>query len=90
MDARLELNIETGSGSTRDCSPTPDYGTGCPRCGGLMVAEFCMDLLDGIGELESLSSRCVLCGEMVDPVILQNRRIQRPTHQGSIQQRRAT
>jgi hypothetical protein len=85
MDARLELRIETGSASTSHCCETT-----CTRCGGLMVGEFCMDLLNGIGELEFLASRCVLCGEVVDPVILKNRRIQRPTHQESIQRRRTT
>ena len=40
----------------------------CPRCGGLMVAEWCEDLSD------YRAQRCVQCGEIVDPVILQNRR----------------
>jgi hypothetical protein len=55
-----------------------EYGTDtasgrCPRCGGLMVADFCMDLLNSTGELECSASRCVQCGEIVDPVILRNR-----------------
>ena len=41
----------------------------CPRCGGLMVAEWCQDLSDYSGQ------RCVQCGELIDPVILQNRRL---------------
>jgi hypothetical protein len=40
----------------------------CSRCGGLMVAEWCQDLSDYSGQ------RCVQCGELIDPVILQNRR----------------
>ncbi|HXX75796.1 MAG TPA: hypothetical protein VEI50_11745 [Nitrospiraceae bacterium] len=52
-------------------------GGRCHQCGGLMVGEFCMDLLNGSGELEFLASRCVQCGEVVDPVILMNRRLQR-------------
>ena len=40
-----------------------------------MVGDFCMDLLNGTGELEFLASRCVQCGEVVDPVILKNRRM---------------
>jgi Zn ribbon nucleic-acid-binding protein len=40
----------------------------CPRCSGLMVAEWCEDLSD------YRAQRCVQCGEVVDPVILQNRR----------------
>jgi uncharacterized Zn finger protein len=40
----------------------------CPRCSGLMVAEWCQDLSDHTAQ------RCVQCGEVIDPVILQNRR----------------
>lgn len=39
----------------------------CPRCNGLMVAEWCQDLSD------HRAQRCVQCGEIVDPVILRNR-----------------
>jgi len=39
----------------------------CPRCSGLMVAEWCEDLSDHSAQ------RCVQCGEVIDPVILQNR-----------------
>lgn len=46
---------------------------GCPRCGGLMVAEPCVDYLDSTGHYDFLARRCVLCGEVVDPVILRNR-----------------
>lgn len=45
----------------------------CARCGGLMVTDFCMDLLFCIGETEFAAKRCVQCGEIVDPVILRNR-----------------
>jgi hypothetical protein len=45
----------------------------CDRCGGLMVTDFCMDLLFCIGETEFAAKRCVQCGEVVDPVILCNR-----------------
>jgi hypothetical protein len=40
----------------------------CPRCSGLMVAEWCEDLSD------YRAQRCVQCGEVIDPIILQNRR----------------
>ena len=40
----------------------------CSRCNGLMVAEWCDDLSD------YRVQRCVQCGEVVDPVILRNRR----------------
>ena len=39
----------------------------CPRCGGLMVHEWGADF----------GQRCVQCGELVDSVILENRRLQR-------------
>jgi hypothetical protein len=55
----------------------------CHRCGGLMVGELCMDLLNSTGELEFAAKRCVQCGEVVDPVILANRAIQRVRVSGS-------
>ncbi len=45
----------------------------CLRCGGLMVNEFYMDVLDTVGELKLPAKRCVQCGEVVDFVILINR-----------------
>jgi hypothetical protein len=41
----------------------------CPRCSGLMVAEWCSDLSDHCAQ------RCVQCGEVIDPVIMLNRRL---------------
>jgi hypothetical protein len=46
----------------------------CVRCDGLMVNDFCMDLLNSFGESKFFAKRCVQCGEVVDLVILQNRR----------------
>jgi hypothetical protein len=65
------------------CSPVFRTRTTCVRCGGLMVGEFCMDLLNSSGELEVETLRCVQCGEVVDPVILANRAIQRVRVPGS-------
>ena len=45
----------------------------CARCGGLMVNDFCMDVLISIGESKFFAKRCVQCGEVVDPIILENR-----------------
>jgi hypothetical protein len=45
----------------------------CRRCGGLLVSDFCMDLLNSTGELEFATKRCVQCGDVVDPVILNHR-----------------
>jgi len=47
----------------------------CARCGGLMVTEQCFDLLSDSGHLDFMARRCVQCGELVDPVILENRRL---------------
>lgn len=52
--------------------------TRCSRCGGFMVTEQCLDLLDESGHRDFRARRCVLCGEFIDPVILQNRQ-RRPT-----------
>lgn len=47
----------------------------CVRCGGLMVGEFCMDLLGSSGEQDCPLVRCVQCGDVVDAVIERNRRL---------------
>jgi ribosomal protein S27AE len=45
----------------------------CARCGGLMVQDYCLDVLGNIGESEFAAKRCVQCGEVVDSIILRNR-----------------
>jgi hypothetical protein len=62
-DDRIEL--ETLSDSTR-----------CSRCRGLMVIEHRFDSMVGTGAVDVSLRRCVQCGEVIDPVILQNRRSQ--------------
>lgn len=47
----------------------------CSRCGGLMVEEQCLDLLDDTGRIHFTALRCVQCGELVDPVILRHRQV---------------
>ena len=47
----------------------------CLRCGGFMVNEVSMDLMSSTGELDCVTRRCVQCGDILDPVILRNRRI---------------
>jgi hypothetical protein len=42
----------------------------CPRCTGLMVRD---DLQDETGLARFVAWRCVICGEVLDPVILENR-----------------
>ena len=55
----------------------------CVRCGGLLVIDHCMDLMDGTGRLVFAALRCVQCGDVIDPVILRNRVTQR-TKQASV------
>ena len=50
-------------------SAAPHEST-CKRCCGFIVNDFFC-----IGEMEFATQRCVQCGEIVDPVILRNRRI---------------
>ena len=54
----------------------------CPRCKGLMVVEESFDSIAGGDQAGSLVRRCVQCGEVVDPVILQNRQLQLGTDVG--------
>lgn len=64
-----------------DSHGTPDSSHGvagnvddaCIRCGGLMVLEHYMDLLDDTGQIGVTAFRCTSCGEVVDPTILRNR-----------------
>jgi hypothetical protein len=48
----------------------------CPRCRGLLVTDSYLDLEDDTGRIDFLARRCVQCGEVIDPVILLNRRRQ--------------
>ena len=78
LERTMALKSEILGGFESVCAASGN-GTTCRRCGGLMVGEFCMDLPNGTGELEFLASRCVQCGDVVDPVILKNRRLRRPS-----------
>lgn len=48
----------------------------CSRCRGMMVPDHSYDDLDTMNRDRLHTWRCVLCGDVVDPVILQNRRKQ--------------
>ena len=48
----------------------------CSRCSGFMIVEESFDSIVGAARGDFLVRRCVLCGEVVDPVIFQNRRSQ--------------
>jgi hypothetical protein len=54
-----------------DCRGGDDMG--CRRCQGLMVRERLMDLRSDSGCFVCPAWRCVVCGDIVDPVILVNR-----------------
>lgn len=48
----------------------------CTRCQGMLVADYSFDHLDAASPDRVQTWRCVMCGDVVDPVILQNRRKQ--------------
>ncbi|MBM4121142.1 MAG: hypothetical protein FJ249_00910 [Nitrospira sp.] len=60
----------------------------CPRCRGLMVVATYMDLQDDTGQIEFMAHRCMLCGEVLDPMILRNRLAERPSLLRGTKQRR--
>jgi hypothetical protein len=43
----------------------------CRRCKGLVIQDLCFNVIDGCGVLPV--ARCVVCGDVTDPVILTNR-----------------
>lgn len=45
----------------------------CPRCKGVMVQNVFEDLRDDTGSLYFNGWRCLICGEILDPVIVTNR-----------------
>jgi len=59
----------------------------CSRCMGLMVIEQGFDSMLGRGEADVSLRRCVQCGEIIDPVILQNRRSQPGSDMGRTHKR---
>ena len=71
----LEKRMKGGELLNRAISSAVFHESSCARCGGLMVGDFCMDLLNSTGELEFAAKRCVQCGTVVDPVILHNRQL---------------
>ncbi len=45
----------------------------CVRCNGLMVIDRFDDLADDTGQLGFAGWRCLVCGNITDPVIIANR-----------------
>ena len=73
MARGLAEETRAGQLGSHTVSSAAPHESMCARYGGLMVTDFCMDLLFCIGETEFAAQRCVQCGEIVDPVILHNR-----------------
>lgn len=48
----------------------------CNRCSGLMILERYQDVLDEAGKINFHAWHCLVCGEVVDQVIVTNRRNQ--------------
>ena len=61
------------NGSPNNPPTTPHEGDVCVRCGGLMVLDHYIDLQDDTGQIGLDAWRCMSCGEVIDPVILENR-----------------
>lgn len=61
------------NGSPNNSPDVPHEGDLCVRCGGLMVVEHYIDLQDDTGQIGLTALRCMSCGEVIDPVILENR-----------------
>jgi len=61
----------------KDATPVklekPANSDACTRCGGLLVSHWCMNVNYDAGGMEILTKRCLQCGEVIDPVILENR-----------------
>lgn len=73
--ARAMERTRIDEGQRQVATSAARHESTCPRCSGLMVNDFCMDLLNSTGELEFAAKRCVQCGEVVDPVIERNRQL---------------
>lgn len=50
----------------------------CMRCGGLLLPTCYQDIHDDTGQIDFWALRCAVCGEVIDPVILKNRRAPAP------------
>jgi hypothetical protein len=45
----------------------------CSRCNGFMVVEDCLDTKGEPGQLWIRALRCVMCGNLIDPIIHRHR-----------------
>lgn len=60
-------------GTPESFTPPPRGNHVCPRCGGLLLTQHYIDLLDDTGQIDITAWHCALCGEVLDSVILKNR-----------------
>lgn len=88
MATSTGLKEKAGQNERRNYFPTFSGKPICGRCGGLLVQDFCTDLLDGTSELDGSIARCVQCGDVVDPVIQRNRHLQQTA--GSVRDMKAS
>jgi hypothetical protein len=73
MARALEQETKAAQPRNHTIPSEASHKSTCARCGGLMVNDSYMDLLNNVGESKFAAQRCVQCGEVVDPVILRNR-----------------
>ena len=52
----------------------------CVRCRGFMVKDQFFDILDDSGHLSFYGWRCICCGNVLDPLILKNKRRRHSSH----------
>ncbi len=67
------LKHETAHATPTTKMVDPRHSDTCTRCGGFMVSHWCMNVNYDAGGMEILTKRCLQCGEVIDPVILENR-----------------
>ena len=68
---KLERDQPVATSTTQVADPR--HSDTCTRCGGFMVSHWCMNVNYDAGGMEILTKRCLQCGEVIDPVILENR-----------------
>ena len=66
--------METHGTPDTSSSPPQARADACARCGGLLLTQHYIDLLDDTGQIDITAWHCTMCGEVIDPVILKNRR----------------
>ena len=63
--------VESNGRPNNPLASAPHIDDICARCGGLCWSN--MDLQDNTGQIGMTALRCTSCGEVIDPVIFQNR-----------------